>query len=98
MPGDFVAKPQRQALVEQQFHAAGAETGFNSRAISSTPSACSRVTDGYCRRNSSSESPCDRYSKRMRTGTRVPVKHGEPPIISGSMLMGVMTPPLYPAL
>ena len=44
---------------------------------------CSRFTVGNPSRNSSIESPASKWSKRLFTGTRVPVKTGSPPRISG---------------
>ena len=49
--------------------------------------ACSRVTDGDCWRNTSSESPSSRTSNRFWTGTRVPANTGARLWISGSTMM-----------
>src|SRR5258708_14083395 len=52
-------------------------------ASSNAAMACSRLTPGYCFRNSSSVSPPSKYSSRVWKGTRVPRKTGAPLGMSG---------------
>src|SRR5664280_530299 len=53
---------------------------------SNTATALCRETDGKSSRNSSREEVPSRYSNRLFTGTRVPVKQSAPLMISGSRL------------
>jgi len=81
-------KSTRHTFVEQYLRHAAARANNNCFANSSTAIACSRVTIGKSRRNSSSGSPASRYSTNVCTGTRVPTNTGVPPIISGSLCIG----------
>ena len=84
-------KPSRQVRVQQDAHdrgyAAGAGATSARFAISSTATACSRVTLGNSSRNTSSVSPASRYSIRDWTGTRVPANTGVPPSRLGDAVM-----------
>ena len=51
------------------------------------PIACSLVTVGKSSKKSSMEMPCSRWSNNVSKGTRVPLKTGCPPSVSGWMLI-----------
>ncbi len=74
----------RKGPTEAARQAAHASAKTDRHARSSSAMACSRRTDGNCRRNSSSVSPPSRWSNNDRIGTRVPWKTGVPPRMSGS--------------
>src|SRR5260370_28232745 len=58
---------------------------------------CSRDIEGYTARNSSMVSPVSRKSISVWTGTRVPVKHGVPCMISLSILIALARAPFCSA-
>ena len=97
------ASTRLDSLVEGNPHLGIAAAPVRCFADSRTPIACSRVTVGNWRRNSSSVSPASKYSNIASTGTRVPAKTVAPHArsrdrVTKGFVLAIMSPRSTPAV